>query len=499
MPLLLLLAADILQHHRNPTRDGAYTDPAFTRSAAAALHRDLSFHAPLPGPVYAQPLYIRNGPGGRAAFLVVTEQNIVLALHAADGSRIWTRFLGNPVPLSQLPCGVIDPLGITGTPAIDPDRRAIYVDAMTTPDDGFTKLHRIFALSIDDGGTLPGWPFDLSNISGFDSEYQNQRGALLLNSGYIYVPYGGHAGDCGNYHGWVVAVRLDDPTQASAWATGANAGGIWAPGGLATDGTSVYAITGNTAGADQWVGGEAVVRLGPGATFSGDPADYFAPTNWLDLDAYDLDLGGSGPVLVEVPGASPSQLIIALGKNGVVYLLDRNNLGGIGDGVSSETVTTGSIVNAAAAYTTASGTYIVMKSTENGIGCPGKPGDLIAVRIAPTTPPTINVAWCADNLGGGSPIVTTTDGQSEPLVWTAGAEYTNQMHAYNAETGELVYTGGGTDEHMGNIRHFQVPIVVDGRLFVAADDELYAFELGPQAMTAGNALRNDESKLGTRP
>ena len=57
------------------------------------------------------------------------------------------------------------------------------------------------------------------------------------------------------------------------------------------------------------------------------------------------------------------------------------------------------------------------------------------------------------------------------LVWTAGAEFTNQMHAYNAETGELVYTGGGTDEHMGNIRHFQVPIVVDGRLFVDPNED----------------------------
>lgn len=218
------------------------------------------------------------------------------------------------------------------------------------------------------------------------------------------------------------------------------------------------------------------------ATFSGDPADFFAPSNWIDLDIQDLDLGGSGPVLVDVPGATPSQLVVALGKNGIVYLLDRNYLGGIGtgdgytgEGIVSATVTHGSIVNAAAAYTTASGTYVVMKSTENGSGCPGTPGDLIAVRISATSPPTLSVAWCADNLGGGSPVVTTTDGQSQPIVWTAGAEYTNQMHAYDGETGALLYTGGGPDEHMGNIRHFQVPIVVNGRIFVAADDELYAF------------------------
>jgi hypothetical protein len=474
--------ADVLQHHLHGNRDGAYIDPLFTREAAALLHRDLTFRAPLPGPTYAQPLYMDNGAGGRPTLFVVTEQNVVLALNAADGSTIWTRQLGMPVPLILMPCGVIDPLGITGTPVIDPDQRVLYVDAMTTPDDGTTKLHRVFALSIDDGATLPGWPFDLSNVTGFDSEFQNQRGALLLLGGNLYIPYGGHAGDCGEYHGWVVSIPVADPSHTTAWATGANAGGIWAPGGLATDGISVYAITGNTAGAESWKGGEAVVRLSAGATFTGNAADYFTPSNWLDLDGADLDLGGSGPVLVDVPGASPSQLVVAFGKNGVAYLLDRNNLGGIGtgdgstgEGIASDVVTTGAIVNAAAAYTTQSGTYVVVKSTENGTACPGTPGDLIALKISATAPPTITTAWCADNLGGGSPAVTTTDGAANAIVWTAGAEYTNQMHAYDGETGRLLYAGGGPDEHMGNIRHFQVPLIVNGRIFVAADEELYAF------------------------
>jgi len=486
-----LLGADVLQHHLHGSRDGLYIDPLVTRASAATLHRDLSFSAPIPGPTYAQPLYVTNGPRGRAALIVATEQNVVLALDAVDGSRVWVKYLGTPVPLSQLPCGVIDPLGVTGTPAIDGDARVIYVDAMTTPDNGTTKLHRIFALSLDDGSTLPGWPLDLSSLSfqgmTFDSTYQNQRGALVLNGGILYAPYGGHAGDCGPYHGWVVAVPVNDPSRASAWATGAIAGGIWAPGGLATDGTSIFAITGNTAGADKWVGGEAVVRLGPGAIFSGDPADYFVPSNWLDLDGADLDLGGSGPILLDVPGATPSQLVVALGKNGVAYLLDRNNLGGtgkgdgtLGEGLQSALVSIGSIVNAAAAYTTQSGTYVVFKSTDDGIGCPGKPGDLIALKITATAPPTMSVAWCVDNLGGGSPIVTTTDGSSQPMVWTAGAEFTNQLHAYDGETGELLFLGGGPNEHMGNIQHFQVPIVVDGRIFVAADNELFAFTVDRQ-------------------
>src|SRR6266566_1196697 len=362
---LTLIAGDVLQHHRNGTRDGLYVEPLITQAAAARIHRDTTFSAPLPGPTYAQPLYVTSGPGNRPALIVATEQNAILAIDAAEGSRIWESHLGSPVPLAQLPCGDIDPVGITGTPVVDTNSRVIYLDSMTTPDGGATKQRLIFALSLDDGSVVPGWPLDVSSISfrgyRFNATYQNQRGALLLNSGILYVPYGGHAGDCGDYRGWVVAVPVQDPARATAWATAAPAGGIWAPGGLSTDGNFVFAATGNTEDAVTWMGGEAILRLGPGATFSGDPADYFSPSDWRELDASDTDLGGTGPLLIEVTGATPSQLVVALGKNGVAYLLDRNYLGGIGtgdgltgEGVQSRLVASGGIINAAASYRAAS-------------------------------------------------------------------------------------------------------------------------------------------------
>jgi hypothetical protein len=156
------------------------------------------------------------------------------------------------------------------------------------------------------------------------------------------------------------------------------------------------------------MGGEAVVRLGAGATFSGAAADYFAPSNWPHLDAADLDVGGSGPVVLDVPGATPSQLVIALGKNGVAYLLDRNNLGGIGtgdgtlgEGVQSAPVSTGPIINAAAAYRTASGSYVVFNTIGSGNGCPARPGNVVALKIGASAPPTLSVAWCADPSGKG--------------------------------------------------------------------------------------------------
>src|SRR5205814_855630 len=108
-----------------------------------------------------------------------------------------------PVPLDALPCGNIDPLGVTGTPVIDASTRTLFVDAMTTPDGGTTKRHLVFALSIATGATRPGWPVDVSaTVPGLRSVQQNQRGALALLAGRVYVPFGGHFGDCGSYHGF---------------------------------------------------------------------------------------------------------------------------------------------------------------------------------------------------------------------------------------------------------------------------------------------------------
>ena len=485
---LVAVSGDVLQHHLNGSRDGAYVDPLITRKGAAGIHRDKTFNAPIKGPVYAQPLYINNGPGSRSTLIVATERNSVVALDAATGAPLWTKTLGNPVPRSQLPCGNIDPLGITGTPVIDPSSRTIYVAAMTTPDDGRTKRHLVFALSLDDGSTRAGWPVNVSGLKyggfSFNPAVQNQRGALLLNSGLLYVPYGGHWGDCGDYHGWVIAIPVADPKNATAWATEGRGGGAWAPGGIATDGRSIFVATGNTFGARTWMGGEAIIRLGLGAKFSGNSADYFTPSNWRQLDDDDADLGGSGPVLFDVPGATPSKLIAALGKNGMAYLLNRDDLGGIaksngfrGEGVQSNKVSSGEIINAAAAYKTASSAYVAFQTRGTGVGCPSRRGNLVALRVGASAPPSITVAWCTNNMGGGSPIATTTDGRSESIVWTVGTGASNRLHAFDGESGELLFAGGAQEEQMSRVQNFQTPIVVNGRIFVAANDQVYAFTI----------------------
>ena len=380
---------NVTQHHNNPSRDGLFIDPAFTAAAAANVTRVTSFSGTISGNVYAQPLYIENGPGGAAMVIAVTQSNNVYALNAATGAIIWQRNVGTAIT-SGLPCGNISPLGITGTPIVDLASRSLFFDAETTTG---TFKHLIYSLNVDTGAINTGWPVDVNaKVSGFDSSVQSERAALGIVGNIVYVPYGGRFGDCGSYRGRLVGVPMNNPASVTAWATTATGGGVWGPGGVASDGTNLFITTGNTSSTGStWRGGEAVIRLQPGPAFSGSTSDYWAPSNWLTLDNGDSDLGGSGPILVDVPGATPSALVVALGKDGKAYLLNRNTLGGITAPVAS--ATGGTIIQAAATYKTALGTYVVLRPSS---------GTLTAFRITATNPPTIATGWRVTGQSGRS-------------------------------------------------------------------------------------------------
>ena len=156
--------------------------------------------------------------------------------------------------------------------------QAVYLDAAVETSSG--ARHLVFALSLNDGSSLPGWPVDVMDAVGkqnqtFVARDQNQRGALATLAGTLYVPFGGHYGDCGQYHGFVVGIPLSDPRTIRFWATRARGGGIWAPGGISTDGKSLFVATGNTFGARTWSDGEAVIRLAPDLRRSDEKRDFF--------------------------------------------------------------------------------------------------------------------------------------------------------------------------------------------------------------------------------
>src|SRR5262245_66363036 len=186
---------NVTQFHNHDSRDGLYIDPAFTPSAAANLTRDLGFDGTIAGNVHAQPLYVDQGPNGRPTVFAVTEFNNVYALDAVDGSVIWQRNVGDPVSADDLVCSDFDPMGIMGTPIVDLASRALFFNAMITPDGGHTKKHLIFSLNADTGEINPGWPVDVGEVAvyngtTFTPSIQAQRPALGIVGNLLYVPYG---------------------------------------------------------------------------------------------------------------------------------------------------------------------------------------------------------------------------------------------------------------------------------------------------------------------
>jgi outer membrane protein assembly factor BamB len=467
--------ASILQHQVNARRDGVIIDPAITLLTAPLMHLDPTFAGAVDGQVYAQPLFVDGLGEAKDMILVATENDEVYALDAATGLALWNTKLATELRVSQLACGDVDPYGITGTPVIDLPSRRMFLDAFTTSDSGMTIRHFIFALSIDDGSVVPGWPVDVEAAlaaegKAFVSKSQNQRGALAVMGDAVYVPFGGLSGDCGTYHGWVVEVEMNNPTKVNAWSTAGLGGGIWATGGLASDGNRIYASTGNTIGVTQWSGGEAVVALPSGVAFTGSPDDYWAPMNWMQLDAGDEDLGASGPIVFDLPGSTPSEMILALGKDGHGYLMDRNHLGGIVAPVAEVMAVTGAIMGGANLYTTDQGVFVALRGA-----CANGAGNLAAVRILPGAPPTMTAAWCANQHGLGSPITTTSDGTHDVIVWATGATGDNRLHAFDGRTGAIVFDGGGAGDVMAYTPQWTTPIAAKGRIFVGSSGQVYAF------------------------
>ena len=266
-----------------------------------------------------------------------------------------------------------------------------------------------------------------------------------------------------------MGVDINDPTNVHAWATTAIGGGIWGHGGVASDGTNMFVVTGNTFNTGgNWMGGEAIIRLQSGPTWTGQPTDYWVPTNWFSLDNSDTDLGGVSATVIDVPGATPSQLVLALGKDSNAYVLNRNNLGGIAGPVAQANVGGINRGTSAVTYHTSQGTYF---------GFHNDAGAIAAWRVTATSPPTIVNAWTISQNGRGSPWVTTTDGTNNVIVWVAGVAGDQRLHAYDGDTGVVIYAGGGANELMSGTRQWNTGMVARGRIYFGADNKVYAFRV----------------------
>jgi outer membrane protein assembly factor BamB len=269
---------------------------------------------PLDGAVYAEPLVV-NGQ-----VIVATENDTLYALDAGIGQVRWHTTVGIPVPLSNLPCGDIDPLGITGTPIYDPQTGLIFAVAEIQG-----PAHVLVGVDVKTGQVKVR---RLVDPPASNPQTEQQRAALALYGGRVYIAFGGLYGDCGDYHGLVVASRTDGTGRLLTYQVPTTReGGIWATPGPVIDAQgNLYVAVGNGAATrGNWDHSDSILRLSPMLQLE----DGFAPRSWQSDNASDSDLGSMGPVLL------PNSLMYAEGKLSQGYLLRAGNLGGVGGQVQT--------------------------------------------------------------------------------------------------------------------------------------------------------------------
>jgi outer membrane protein assembly factor BamB len=291
----------------NYHRDAAHTGyaPGTPRPGLLAI----AWRRRLNGAVYGQPLAV----GGLV--IAATEGDSVYGLDRATGQVRWRVHIGTPVPLSALPCGDINPLGITSTPVYDPATGLVYALAETA---GYH--HVLVGVNAQSGQVA--FRRDIPTPDG-EPRFDQQRGALAVAGGRIYIPFGGLAGDCGPYRGSVVGVPVSGHGPLISYVVPtAQQGGIWTPGGpVVSPGGTLYVGIGNgaaTSGA--YDGSDSVTALSLTLRETG----IFAPVVWPQDNAGDVDLGSLSPVLL------PGGLVLQVGKRGIGYLLNGAHLGGVG-------------------------------------------------------------------------------------------------------------------------------------------------------------------------
>jgi outer membrane protein assembly factor BamB len=348
--------ADWTTYHHDNARTGAANVPA---------PRDphVDWHATLDGAVYGQPLVV----GGK--ILAATENDTVYALDAATGKVLWSTHLGTPVPRADLPCGDIDPLGITGTMVFDPASSRVFAVAESTG-----GLHTLAGIDLNTGALQVRVGVD---PPAGDRIAHQQRAALTLLHGRVFVAYGGLAGDCANYIGSVVSVTTAGRDPLHYQIPTGREGGIWTPGGATVDGQSLLYSVGNGESTDGgYDGSDSVIALSDQLRRT----DFFAPGTWADDNANDRDLGSGSPTVL-------GDWVFIAGKRGVGYVLRSGHLGGINGQVAQTDACAsfgGSAVAAGTAY----------------LPCPNGP---IAVTIDATGKPTIR--WHATVTANGAPVV----------------------------------------------------------------------------------------------
>ena len=410
-----------------PTDHGDNLRSGNAASASAFKKLTAAFSRKLDGAVYGSPIMVG------ANLIVATENNTVYALNPTTGAVRWSRHLRSPISNtgSVLACsGNIDPTGITSTPAYDAATNRVFVVTVTnSASTGVT--HELWGLNPTTGAV---GLTKRVEVPGTDSKAEQQRGALAVDRGNVYIAFGGLNGDCGNYKGAVLSIKANGGAGGRAYVVPtAREGAIWAPGGpvVAPNG-HLFVAVGNGESTSAYDYSDSITEINP-ATMT--RVDYFAPSSWANDNANDLDLGSM------TPAYTSSGYILQAGKSGTAYTAKIGKLGGIGGQAHSATLCRAFGVSAV------TGSSVYMPCT-GGV-----------TRVDVVSGGTMVKQWTAANIPG-SPIA------GPGAIYALGG---STLYALNRTTGKTLGSIA-----VGTTTRFATPTLVGNLIYVGTTTGIVA-------------------------
>jgi uncharacterized protein (TIGR03437 family) len=519
--VLVLPAAaqvNVLTYRNDNARTGQnLNEPLLSPATVNQAQFGRRFLQPVDGGVHAQPLYMASVPmaggGVHNVVLVVTEHDSVYAFDAdnnlgPNAAPLWQVSFINPsqgvipVPWQDVNCSVIYPeLGIVSTPVIDPATYTVYLVAFTketASDKSIRYVHRLHALDMRSGQELPASPVEIqASVPGtgdgsttvtFVPESYKQRAALLLANGVVYTAWSSHC-DLGLYHGWIIGYRADTLEQVALYNDTPNGSGasFWGAGaGPASDANgNLFVVSANGVfDLNNPVPdlGDSVIKLSPTGGLS--VADYFTPFNQLYLAVDDLDLGSSGALLLppEVGSNAHPNLLVTSGKEGRIYLIDRDAMGGYNAASDASALQT---------VLLAGGVYGPPAYFSGNVYFSASHDQLKAFQIAnagmSTTPVSSATMTFPDP--GSSPAVSANGG-ANGIVWAFELDLgEGALHAFDAtDLSTELYRS-----EVGNFLEFTVPTVADGKVYLGVYEYLEVYGLLPATPGSIGAVVNAAS------
>ncbi len=498
-PFFAAAQGNVTTYHNDNARTGQYlTETNLTLANVNTNTFGLLFSQPVDGQIYGQPLYVAGvniaNKGIHNVVVVATENDSVYAFDAdnnlgSNAAPLWqTNFLNaaagvTAVPNGDVGSGNIAPvIGITSTPVIDPVTQTVYVEAKTKEVTSSTTsyVHRLHALDLGSGAEKFGGPVVISPVvkgtgdgndgSGnvpFNGLRQLNRPGLLLLNGVVYIAYASH-GDNGPYHGWILGFNAQTLKPQGIYITTPNGGlgGFWEAGDgpCADTNGAIYAVTGNGSfdGSTNSDYGDSFVKL----TVSGTnltQADYFTPYNQASLSGSDLDVGSGGALLLpDAAGSATHQhLMTGGGKSGILYLVDRDNLGHFNSANNNQIVQS---------LTGLPGLFSTPAYFNGMIYVIGGGGSLEAFTCTNGAFGTTPAATGPEGYGwpGATPSISA-NGASNAIVWAVQPAGSAILRAYNATNVAMeIYnsTQAGSRDGLGAPVKFTLPTVANGKVYV---------------------------------